>query len=418
MNDPWPVHVQRIDIPSTLDGTLQPSLHYSPPSSNKSDTPAHCRPLLIALHTWSVDYSHGSNNNNNNNKRIRSSSCEQVLFAEWCIRHEWHFLYPNFRGPNHHPDACGSDLAVQDVLDAVDYVSSLSSSTTTADVATTAVGAVDRDRIYVVGVSGGGHMALLLAGRHPQRWAGVSAWCAIADIATWWRERHEASLPNNKIDDDEHGNELSLSLQQQQHRHKAWTKYARMIELVLDGQTPVECPTSCAARSPVTYLAAAGDGGGVPGGVNLDIHAGIDDGRTGSVPISHSLIAFNAVVPASERLRPEFISEFYRTQQVPTTTTTNFTPEQQGEFLVAGAARNDNTEMQQRQHQQQTRRIHFRRHYKNTRVTIFQGGHEILHVQALNWLSQQRRNQSAVWDIPHDQMDWFHVKNGQSQSGI
>jgi hypothetical protein len=41
----------------------------------------------------------------------------------------------------------------------------------------------------------------------------------------------------------------------------------------------------------------------------------------------------------------------------------------------------------------------FRVSSANTRLTIFQGGHEILYAPALNWLAQQRKGQSAVWAI-------------------
>ena len=273
-------------------------------------------------------------------------------------------MHPHFRGPNNHADACGSDLAVQDVLDAVSYMSERYS--------------VDENRIYLVGVSGGGHLALLLAGRFPQRWAAVSAWCGIADIARWWRERSEGipgvePLPN----------------------FESLTKYARMTEMVLQGRTPVNCPEECAKRSPITYLTAARN-------VNLDIHAGIHDGRKGgSVPFSHSLMAYDAVVPPSNRLGPAFIAQFYRTQRPP----------------------NDNNDddsqpaKEEQDNALQTRDIHFRRTCENTRVTIFEGGHEILHLPALNWLALQRRGQAAVWDIPPSAVDWFHVDAQQTQSG-
>jgi hypothetical protein len=32
-------------------------------------------------------------------------------------------------------------------------------------------------------------------------------------------------------------------------------------------------------------------------------------------------------------------------------------------------------------------------------VTIFEGGHEIVHQAALNWLAMQRKGQPAVWDL-------------------
>jgi hypothetical protein len=41
----------------------------------------------------------------------------------------------------------------------------------------------------------------------------------------------------------------------------------------------------------------------------------------------------------------------------------------------------------------------FRATSGNTRVTIFEGGHEIVHQAALNWLARQRKGQPPVWDV-------------------
>jgi len=37
-------------------------------------------------------------------------------------RRGWICLWPDFRGPNNSPDACGSEKAQQDILDVVDWV--------------------------------------------------------------------------------------------------------------------------------------------------------------------------------------------------------------------------------------------------------------------------------------------------------
>ncbi|MCL4219267.1 MAG: hypothetical protein KJ052_19980, partial [Candidatus Hydrogenedentes bacterium] len=93
--DPW----QHIEIPSTLDGDLQP-LHIVPA---KTDEP---RPLLVFLHWWSSDFN-------------------PAMATEWIAQaqeRDWHFAAPNFRGGNNRPEACASPLARQDILDAVDYM--------------------------------------------------------------------------------------------------------------------------------------------------------------------------------------------------------------------------------------------------------------------------------------------------------
>jgi dipeptidyl aminopeptidase/acylaminoacyl peptidase len=83
-------------------------------------------------------------------------------------------LEPNFRGPSDHPQGCGSQVAQQDILDAVAFVRARYT--------------VDEKRIYVIGYSGGGFMTLLMASRHPDVWAGASAWAGITDLAAWYVE--------------------------------------------------------------------------------------------------------------------------------------------------------------------------------------------------------------------------------------
>ena len=116
------------------------------------------RPLLVALHTWSFDFRHPSARG----------------FAERCAERNWHLIFPNFRGPNNHPEGCGSELAVSDIVDAVRYMCERFP--------------VDESRVYLTGGSGGGYGTLLLAGRHPELWAAASAWCPISDLVAWHRQ--------------------------------------------------------------------------------------------------------------------------------------------------------------------------------------------------------------------------------------
>ena len=115
-------------------------------------------------------------------------------------------------------------------------------------------------------------------------------------------------------------------------------------------------------RSPVTYLARAK-------GVALDINAGITDGHNGSVPISHSLEAFNLLAAAKDRLSAKQITEFVRTAKVPQS--------------INDAVPVDKT--------YGAKRVLFRRQSGTARVTIFQGGHEIIPAAALHWLAKQQR---------------------------
>jgi len=294
----WPKEIREIKYLSKADNTKQPALFFAPTVRGEP------RPLLVGLHTWSSDY------------RQNNSP-----YGKWCIEHKWNFIHPNFRGPNRRPQATGSELVVADILSAVEFAKKN--------------GAVDETRIYLVGASGGGYAALLMAGRAPEVWAGVSAWVPILDLAQWHA-----------------------------HTSKRKMKYAREIELSIGGKPMVgsEAAAEAMKRSPVTYLAHAK-------GVPLDINAGINDGHSGSVPISHTLEAFNLLAAAKDRLSAKQILEFTRTAKVPAS--------------LADAVPIDKT--------YGAKRVLFRRQSGAARVTIFQGGHEIIPAAALHWLANQQR---------------------------
>lgn len=309
----WPAQVHTVGIPAS-DGTSQPAIWYAPAESQ-------AKPLLVGLHTWSNGY---------------SSATFEGDYADWAIAHGWAFVHPHFRGPNRTPQAMGSDRAVQDVVEAVAWARGQTK--------------VDPNRIYLVGVSGGGHMALLMAGRHPEIWAGVSAWCGISDIEQWHAEHVTGrSLGGGFV--------------------RIEPENARDIEQALGG-APETDPARHAdawSRSPLRWLHAAA-------GVPLDINAGINDGRGGSVSFLHSLRAFDAVVPPADRLGETASESFYAARLLPSG------------WPAAGP------DPLYGDHQPL-----FRKTSGNTRITIFEGGHQILPRAALEWLSRQRKKQPAVW---------------------
>ena len=295
----WPKEIREIKYPSKADDSKQPALFYAPTVRGEP------RPLLVGLHSWSSDY-----------KQTMS-----VPYSKWCIEKKWNFIHPNFRGPNRRPEATGSELVVQDILSAVDYAKKN--------------GAVDERRIYLVGASGGGYAALLMAGRAPELWAGVSAWVPISDLAKWHAETTKRKL-----------------------------KYAREIELSIGGKPlpGTKAAVEAKKRSAITYLARAK-------GMALDINAGINDGHNGSVPINHSLEAFNVLAVEKDRIGTKEISEFVKTAKVPAAL--------KGQELVDATYGK--------------KVVLFRRKSGTARVTIFQGGHELISEAALQWLAKQKR---------------------------
>lgn len=327
----WAAAVQRVEIPCS-DGQMQPAMWYAPPPDARGP-----RPLLVGLHTWSSHY---------------ASAGGDAVYADWCITQGWAFVHPHFRGPNNTPQSLGSDRAVQDIVEAVAWAKQQTQ--------------VDESRIYLIGVSGGGHMALQMAGRHPEIWAGISAWCGISDVAQWHADHMKTSIVDGK---------------------ETWTpdKYARDIEAALGGRPTADGALRKDAwnRSPLSSLAAAKV-------VPLDIAAGVLDGRSGSVPFTHSLLAFNAVVEKGERLPEDLIAQYYKTQELPAGWQT---PEPDASYAAWTPL--------------------FRKTSGNTRVTIFQGGHEMVHQAALNWLAKQQRGKPAVWDT----RDFIELKVQGGESG-
>ncbi len=317
----WPSDVARVDIPGAAGEAAQPALFWRAPGQ----APA---PLLVGLHTWSSSY---------------NQTGSSLPYQQWCRQVGWHFIHPHFGGPNLSPRAMGSEAAVADVVRAVAWAKENVQ--------------VDAARVYLIGVSGGGHMAMLMAGRHPELWAGVSAWCGISDIAQW----HHDCRANPRFG-----------------------KYADNIEAALGGAPDDEARRAQAARrSPVTWLAAAR-------AIPLDIQAGLHDGRHGSVPFLHSLRAWNAVVGGAAAMPEAFLTGFYDTRKVAA-------PKPPEDPLYG------------------IRQPIFQRAQGNARVTIFEGGHEIVHTVALNWLARQRQGRPAVWQV--DNPVPFVVDETLTQSG-
>lgn len=146
--------VKQIWVLSTEDGTEQPSLFYKAQGKH--------RPLLVGLHTWSGD---------------RTNQMDKLRpLAE---KYDWNLLLPEFRGGNlrKNPncrDACGSRKAKQDIIDAIAFVKQNYD--------------IDADNILLLGASGGGHMALLMAAYAPELWRCVGAFVPVVDLEKWHRE--------------------------------------------------------------------------------------------------------------------------------------------------------------------------------------------------------------------------------------
>lgn len=140
-----------LKIKSGIDGSIQPSIFI--PAKGKH------RPMIVGLHTWSYD-------------RFNPIS----LMLPYAEKYDFNLLCPEFRGPNlvnnpHREDACASLLARGDIKDAIDACIDEYD--------------VDSDNIFLIGMSGGGHMALMMAGYCPEYFKAVSAIVPICDLSLW-----------------------------------------------------------------------------------------------------------------------------------------------------------------------------------------------------------------------------------------
>jgi acetyl esterase/lipase len=300
-----------VRIPSSIDGSEQLVIWHCPESAAR-DVQGQGVPLLVYLHSWSGGFEQG------------------VSLIGLAKKMGWVLVAPDFRGPNNRPEACASELASHDILDAVDYAKKHAR--------------IDSSRITLLGGSGGGHMALVMAARAPQVWAGVSAWVPISDLAAW----HAESTARK-------------------------TNYAKMIAQSCGGPPSPTTESEYRKRSPLFHLAAAKN-------VPLDINTGIHDGHTGSVPVSHSLYAFNALAAASghpeRKVSEADIRSMVKEQKIPAAlaSETQTDPERQKPVL-------------------------FRRIASQARITVFEGGHDSEPAAAIAWLARQRRGQAADFTL-------------------
>ncbi len=305
----FPEEIQKIHYEASIDKTQQPALFYKPEGNGPF-------PLLVILHSWSGNWLQTSN----------------IPLMKHAIEKKWIMVHPDFRGANRNPKAGGSKYAVQDVIDSVKYAKTQAP--------------VDSSKVYLVGVSGGGHMALQMAGLAPDLWSRVSAWVPISDMTRWYHETKKAGI-----------------------------KYTKEIVACCGG-----IPGASEAvdreyryRSPLTHLKAAK-------GIPIDIQAGITDGHTGSVPIRHTLLAFNELAEDKDRLSLKLIEEFTEIPKVPISL---LKPDLPSDDYGYGK-----------------KKPLFRRESGNVRVTIFDGGHEILHAAALEWLSRSSKESKPKKSSP------------------
>jgi acetyl esterase/lipase len=307
----WPTEIKPVEYKTAADNTMQPALFVAPPNRTAA-------PLLVSLHVWGGDY---------------KPSVYNVEAVRWCVANGWAVIQPDYRGPYTNAASMGSDLAVADIVSAVDYAKAHAN--------------VDAHRICLLGASGGGHAALLMAGRAPEIWAGVSSWVGISDLVDFYHESKAGA--------------------------KEFPYKGDLVKHMEDacGGPPGASPAVDAQyrhRSPVTWLAGARN-------VALDINNGAIDGigAGGTVIATQGFKAFNAVVDPRDRIPESVITRVM--QHI------DFANKE----LLAEVRQNISDPLYG------ARVPQFRAQSGQTRFTIFKGGHEMAAETAMKWLEQQRK---------------------------
>ena len=283
--------MKKDSIQSKLDGTTQVFYYY------KSTLSTH-QPLVVQLHSWSFPAD-----------SIKTSGLE--LEAK---NKNWNYILPNFRGVNNHAKACCSEFVIADIDESIDWALKNMN--------------VDRKRIYVIGVSGGGYATLAMFMKSKHKIRGFSAWASISDLTAWYPESVERK--------NRYG--------------------AEIIKCI--GGTDTFDEQKAKNRSPFFWKIPANK----LKTSHLQIYAGIHDGYTGSVPISHSINFYNKLLTdLGEKDKAKFVSAEDATIMLKSQT---FATQPSPKLL-------DN------------RAILYQKSAKNITLTIFEGTHEMLQKVAL-----------------------------------
>lgn len=297
LNTGWPASCAVVEIRSSSDGSVQKARFYSSETGERA-------PLIVSLHTWSGDYNQ-----------------EDPLAAE-IIRRGWNYIHPDFRGPNTHPEAGGSDLVLSDIEDAINYALRNSDA--------------DPADVHIIGVSGGGYatLAAYMKIGYPVR--SFNAWAAISDLEAWYEECRSRGL-----------------------------KYSLDIEKITTGENRFDA-AEARRRSPVfmNYRSRTRNGS------YLNIYAGINDGYTGSVPITHSINFFNKIARMRYPGEPDLV--------VPDSIIIKLLgrrvdPLINHDMKIGG------------------RNVYLSSHRPDLSLTIFEGGHEMIVPHALSLLPVIRK---------------------------
>ncbi len=151
--------IEKVEILSSKDKSLQPSMHLK----TKSSIP---QPLLVHLHAWMSDF---------------RQSDSLALVAK---QRNWNYIAPNFRGPGWNPQSCGSEFVISDIDDAIEYMIKNAN--------------VDKQEVHIYGKSSGGHAVMLAYMKLKYPAKTFSSWVGISNFVDWYYETGTRKLPQHK----------------------------------------------------------------------------------------------------------------------------------------------------------------------------------------------------------------------------
>lgn len=247
------------------------------------------RPLIVSLHQWSGDY----------------TSYDPL--AKFAKENDFNYIHPNFRGNNQHPKACCSKYAISDVDDSIEYMIENSKS-------------LDISNISVVGISGGGMMSLCMYFKSKKNIKQFISWVPMTNLIEWYKE---SKLKNNIYSND--------------------------IYKCTNSQEGILNTNEAQQRSPVFFST------NIERFKNskLKIFAGIHDGYSGSVPVSHSINIYNKILEDIGAGEKYYVSS------------------KEKNFIMTNEKTTNNTNLMI-----SDRKVLLKKEYLNLSLTIFDGSHE------------------------------------------
>lgn len=282
-------------IKSTIDGNTQLFYYYK-------STAKKIMPLIVQLHSWSYPVD-----------SLKTMELDIEVTSK-----NYNYLFPNFRGVNNHIKACCSNYVISDIDEAIDWAIKNMN--------------VDRNQIYIAGVSGGGYATLAMYMKSRHKIKAFSAWVPISDLGNWYQESVERK------------NKYAAEIV------KCTTETEFFDGLKARDRSPLFWKTPVKKRKNST----------------IQIFAGIHDGYTGPVPISHSVNFYN-----------KLLSDYGISDSL------LYVSKKDLDFML-----NEQTYNVPFNLKIGDRTVCYQKKTKNIMLTIFEGGHEMLSKEVLGYIRQ------------------------------